>query len=104
MSGKQVAALALMAALGAGPALALGVTDYLGQVALVATEFCPRNSLPAEGQLLGIGQNPALFQLIENSYGGKQADNTFALPDLRGKAPAGMIYCIVVNGVWPSKS
>jgi microcystin-dependent protein len=104
MRVKQAAALALSAALGAGPAFALGVTDYLGQVALVATEFCPKNSLPADGRLLQTYENAALFQLIENSYGGKVADRTFALPDLRGKAPAGMLYCIVVNGLWPSKS
>jgi hypothetical protein len=101
--GRQAAALVLTATLGAGPVLALNAESYLGQVALVATEYCPNNALPADGRLLSIVQNSALFQLIGNTYGGKLQDRTFALPDLSGKAPAGMLYCVVVSGIWPSK-
>jgi microcystin-dependent protein len=101
---RLATALALSAALGAAPALAVGTEAYLGQVALVANLYCPPNALPADGRLLQINQNAALYQLIENTYGGKYEDHTFALPDLSGKAPAGMLYCIVVVGIWPSQA
>ncbi|GAA4395061.1 tail fiber protein [Nibrella viscosa] len=39
-----------------------------------------------EGQLLPISENEVLFQLIGTSYGG-DGQNTFALPDLRGRVP-----------------
>jgi len=60
--------------------------DYLGEVMLVGFNFCPRGTLPAEGQLLSINQNTALFSLYGTIYGG-DGRTTFALPDLRGRAP-----------------
>lgn len=42
-------------------------------------EFC-------NGQLLAIADNDALFALIGTNYGG-DGQNTFALPDLRGRVP-----------------
>ena len=59
---------------------------YLGQVALVGFNFCPRGWVPAEGQLLEIASNSALFSLYGTIYGG-DGRTTFGLPDLRGRAP-----------------
>jgi microcystin-dependent protein len=39
-----------------------------------------------EGQLLSIAENDVLFALIGTTYGG-DGENTFALPDLRGRLP-----------------
>jgi microcystin-dependent protein len=39
-----------------------------------------------EGQLLPISENETLFQLIGTTYGG-DGQETFALPDLRGRLP-----------------
>jgi len=39
-----------------------------------------------EGQLVAISENETLFQLIGTTYGG-DGENTFALPDLRGRLP-----------------
>jgi microcystin-dependent protein len=39
-----------------------------------------------EGQLLPISENETLFQLIGTTYGG-DGQETFALPDLRGRIP-----------------
>ncbi|RYF23608.1 MAG: hypothetical protein EOO33_13560 [Comamonadaceae bacterium] len=50
---------------------------------------CPRDWLPAEGQLLPIQQNAALFSLLGLTYGGNGTTN-FALPDMRGRAAVGM--------------
>jgi hypothetical protein len=57
--------------------------------------------LPADGRLIPIGQNTALFALIGTIYGGNGTTN-FALPDLRGVAPNGLTYTICDVGIFPS--
>jgi microcystin-dependent protein len=47
-----------------------------------------RGFLPANGQILSISQNSALFALLGTTYGG-DGQTTFALPDLRGRAIIG---------------
>lgn len=87
MRGKFAYAACSMIALAAGssPALA-GVDAYIGEVIPGGQNFCPRGTAPANGQLLSISQNTALFALIGTIYGGN-GQTTFALPDLRGRAP-----------------
>lgn len=58
----------------------------LGQAMLVGFNFCPRGWSAANGQLLPIAQNSALFALFGTIYGG-DGRTTFALPDMRGRAP-----------------
>ncbi|MBQ0772504.1 MAG: phage tail protein, partial [Sphingomonadales bacterium] len=48
--------------------------------------FCPRGWADASGTLIAISQNSALFSLLGTMYGG-DGRTTFALPDLRGRAP-----------------
>ena len=69
----------------AGPAQA-GPEPFIGELMLVGFNFCPRGWAPAEGQLLAIAQNSALFSLYGTIYGGDGRTN-FALPDLRGRVP-----------------
>lgn len=57
--------------------------------------------VPANGQLMSIQQNIALFALLGTTYGGNGA-STFALPDLRPITPSGMTYSICTNGAWPT--
>ncbi|WP_054002059.1 phage tail protein [Shimia sp. SK013] len=59
---------------------------YLGTLHLTAGTYCPRGWTEANGQLLPISQNTALFSVIGTSFGG-DGRTTFALPDLRGRAP-----------------
>lgn len=59
---------------------------FIGQLALVGFNFCPRGWAPAEGQLLPIADNQSLFSLLGTIYGG-DGRTTFALPDLRGRVP-----------------
>ncbi len=59
---------------------------YLGELMLVGFNFCPVGWAPAEGQLLAISSNTALFSLFGTTYGG-DGRSTFALPDLRGRVP-----------------
>ncbi|TWT36884.1 Phage Tail Collar Domain protein [Posidoniimonas corsicana] len=74
-----------------GPAAALGgSTDpYLAGMTMFASNFVPRGYAEASGQLLPISQHTALFSLLWNNYGG-DAEVTFELPDLRGRAAVGV--------------
>jgi microcystin-dependent protein len=60
----------------------------LGSIMLFGGNFAPRGFALCQGQLLGISQNQALFAILGTTYGGDGV-TTFALPDLRGRAPIG---------------
>jgi len=72
----------------AAPAHAQAGTQYVGQVSAFAGNFCPRQWAAADGTLMAISQNTALFSLYGTYYGGN-GTSTFALPDLRGRRPVG---------------
>lgn len=59
---------------------------FLGQITLFGGNFAPRGWAFCDGQLLAISQNNALFAILGTTYGG-DGRTTFALPDLRGRAP-----------------
>jgi microcystin-dependent protein len=61
----------------------------LGQMALFAGDFAPSGWAFANGQILSIAQNTALFSILGTTYGGNGQSN-FALPDLRGRDIIGM--------------
>jgi microcystin-dependent protein len=70
-------------------ASACGSQPFLGEICTFGFNFCPVGYLPADGTLLPINQNQALFALLGTIYGGN-GFNTFALPDLRGRSPIGV--------------
>ena len=59
---------------------------YVGEIRMFAGSFAPAGWMFCEGQLLPISENETLFSLIGTTYGG-DGQNTFALPDLRGRIP-----------------
>jgi microcystin-dependent protein len=59
---------------------------FIGEIALVPYNFAPNGWAFCDGQLLAISQNTALFSLLGTTFGGNGV-TTFALPDLRGRAP-----------------
>ncbi|MGH9628803.1 MAG: phage tail protein [Bryobacteraceae bacterium] len=61
---------------------------FIGSIVLFAGNFAPRGWAFCQGQLLPIAQNAALFSILGTTYGGN-GQTTFALPDLRGRAPIG---------------
>jgi microcystin-dependent protein len=63
-------------------------TPYIGEVIQFAGNFAPRGYALANGQILSIAQNTALFATVGTTFGG-DGISTFALPDLRGRAPIG---------------
>jgi microcystin-dependent protein len=62
---------------------------FIGQMTLFAGSYCPRSWAMADGQILAISSNQALFSLLGTIYGG-DGRTTFALPDLRGRVPVHM--------------
>jgi microcystin-dependent protein len=59
---------------------------YIGEIRMFAGNFAPQGWAECAGQLLPIAENDALFTLIGTTYGG-DGQETFALPDLRGRIP-----------------
>jgi len=59
----------------------------MGEIRIMSFNFAPKGWAQANGQLLPINQNQALFSLLGTTYGGDGRVN-FALPDLRGRVPA----------------
>ena len=66
----------------------MGYEPYVGEIALFGGHFAPTGWAHCHGQLLPIADYAALFSLIGTYYGGDGV-RTFALPDLRGRVPAG---------------
>ena len=59
---------------------------YVGEIRMFGGNFAPAGWMFCEGQLLPISENETLFQLIGTDFGG-DGQETFALPDLRGRLP-----------------
>jgi microcystin-dependent protein len=61
-------------------------TPFLGEIKIISWNFAPKGWALCNGQFLPINQNQALFSLFGTMYGG-DGQTTFALPNLRGRAP-----------------
>ena len=62
---------------------------YVGEIRMFGGNFAPAGWAFCDGSILSIAENDTLFNLIGTTYGG-DGQNTFALPDLRGRAPIHM--------------
>ncbi len=70
--------------------------SYTGSICATANAFCPRGTVPADGQLLPTAEYYVLFSLLGTNFGG-DGRAVFAVPDLRGRTPVGVNY----GGDWP---
>jgi microcystin-dependent protein len=59
---------------------------YVGEIRMFGGSFAPDGWDFCNGQLIPISENDTLFNLIGTTYGG-DGQETFALPDLRGRIP-----------------
>jgi microcystin-dependent protein len=59
---------------------------YVGEIRMFAGNFAPVGWAFCDGSLQAIADNQTLFQLLGTTYGG-DGQTTYALPDLRGRAP-----------------
>lgn len=58
----------------------------VGEIRMFAGNYPPNGWAFCDGSLISISENDVLFTLIGTTYGG-DGQNTFALPDFRGRAP-----------------
>lgn len=63
-------------------------TPFVGQILLTSSPIVPGGYLRCDGQLVQIQANQVLFSVLGAAYGG-DGITTFAVPDLRGRAPLG---------------
>jgi microcystin-dependent protein len=59
---------------------------FLGEIRMFGGSFVPQGWAAANGALLPISQNDALYSLYGTTYGG-DGENTFGLPNLLGRVP-----------------
>jgi microcystin-dependent protein len=60
--------------------------QFLAEIRIFPFNFPPTGWAFANGQIMPISQNTALFALLGTTYGG-DGKSTFALPDMQGNAP-----------------
>jgi len=88
------------------PIFAEAQEPFIGEIIQFGGNFAPRGWAFAQGQLLPIAQNQALFSILGTQYGG-DGRVTFALPDLRCLEPEGNTgprYIIAIVGTFPSRN
>lgn len=77
---------------------------FIGEIRLFPYSYVPRGWAACDGSTLQINHNQPLFSLLGTLFGG-DGRTTFALPDLRGKAPfdgpGG--YYIAMQGAFPER-
>lgn len=61
-------------------------SPYIGEIRMFGGNFAPAGWAFCDGSIIAISENDALFTLIGTTYGG-DGQETFALPDLRGRLP-----------------
>jgi microcystin-dependent protein len=59
---------------------------FIGEIRLLPYTYAPRGWAWCYGQIMNIGQNPALFSILGKTFGG-DGTSTFALPNLMGLTP-----------------
>ncbi len=62
--------------------------EYMAKISFFGFNWCPRNYMFCQGQLVAIAENTALYSLLGTNFGG-DSRSTFGLPDLRGKVMMG---------------
>ncbi len=62
---------------------------FTGEIRMYGFAFAPMGWAFCDGEIMTISQNDALFSLLGTTFGGDGRTN-FGLPDLRGRAPAGV--------------
>ncbi|HWR54971.1 MAG TPA: phage tail protein [Negativicutes bacterium] len=76
------------------------MSQLLGEIKLLPYDDIPAGWIKCEGQALDINKYPKLYMLLGTKFG-QDGQFQFMLPDLRGKAPSGLVYCIAAEGELP---
>lgn len=83
---KAIAVLSLFSAGSVMSISAQAQESFIGEVLIYAGSFCPTGTTPANGALLSVNANQALFSLLGTNFGG-DGRIQFGVPDLRGRVP-----------------
>jgi len=78
---------------------------YMGEVRYFPYDFAPRGYTQADGKLLSINQNQALFSLLMNKFGGDGRTN-FAVPKLPALPSSGgdsVSAFVCTEGLYPPR-
>lgn len=85
----------------------------IGELLTFAGNFVPRGYAAADGQLLPVAQNAALFSILGTTYGG-DGRTTFALPNVQNglthQAASGSTTAIelktliCIDGIFPTRN
>lgn len=73
----------------------------MGQMMLFSGDACPADTMAADGRVLEVQSNMALFSLMGTGFGGNGVTD-FALPAMASPA-AGLLWCVVTQGLYPSR-
>ncbi|ULT44305.1 tail fiber protein [Niabella defluvii] len=71
---------------------------FVGMICIFGFNFPPRGWALCQGQILSIASNTPLFALLGVQFGGN-GQNTFALPDLRSRAPVNQATASSAMGI-----
>jgi microcystin-dependent protein len=71
---------------------------FLGELKIISWNFPPKGWAFANGQLLPINQNQALFSILGTTFGG-DGRVTFGLPNLQGRVPVHVGQGIVLGQI-----
>lgn len=88
---KRKIAAATLLAMGmawSGASYACSAEPFVGSICIMASPKAMTGYRIANGDVLAIASNQALFSIIGNTFGG-DGRNTFAVPDLRGRTVIG---------------
>lgn len=86
---NQLAVVAALVSASTGVMATCSDQPYMGSVCYTAANYCPSPYYaPAQGQIVAVSSNSALFSLLGCTFGGN-CQTTFAYPDLRGRAAVG---------------
>ena len=88
MKQFKAAFLSSMLAVCSGQAMACGDTPFIGEICTFAFSYCPQGFVNADGRLLPLQQNQALYALLGTRYGG-DGKTTVGVPNLTGRSVVG---------------
>lgn len=60
---------------------------FIGEIRILAFDYVPMDWADCNGASIAVQQNPALYSIVGNLYGGNQV--AFNLPNLQGATPIG---------------
>ena len=72
------------------------MSRFIGEIILFSGKIIPEGFMPCDGRMLEVSKYQALYSIILNAYGGDS--KSFALPDLRSRAPIGLNIAARADG------